>query len=169
MKTIQPSPKQYSAETVCPNGERIVLHVHGVMERLELHRKTGPTRITIRRPDQGVEWSLSANANTCSEAALPSVSDPTPLPALEQLLAEEWTEDGTEMIAGRPCRRWVGRFREPQLGRGNRTVCYVDAETGLRRREDHFDDRGELVGTTNYSPDLPPASLFELPEGCRAV
>jgi hypothetical protein len=170
MPTVQPLPKQYSAETFFPNGDRWVLHAHGVMERFEMFPKTGPALISIRRPDKGVEWSLSPDTNAYSETVVPPESEFAPPPPLE------WNDDGTEMIAGHQCWRFVGRYREA-LFRLNgeaankrqqaRTVCYVDVQTGMRRREIHYDVNGELVATTDYWPDSPPANLFELPEGWK--
>ena len=174
MPTVPPLPKQYSAETVFSDGERVVLHVRGVMGRLEMYGKTGPAFISIRRPDKGVEWSLSPDTNAYSETVVPPESDSTLLPPPDQ----EWNEDGTEMIAGHQCLRFVGRYREA-LFRLNgdaankrqqpRTVCYVDAQTGMRRREIHYDFNGELVATIDYLAGPPPASLFELPQGCKRV
>src|SRR5262245_10547994 len=142
MPTVPPLPKQYSAETVFPNGDRWVLHVHGVMERFEMYPKTGHASTAIHRPDKGVKWSLSPDANTYSEEVVPRESECAPPPE------QEWNEDGTEMIAGRKCSRFVGRYREaifrPNGDAANKhqrpsTVCYVDAQSGMRRREIHYD------------------------------
>jgi hypothetical protein len=71
MPAVPSLPGQYSAETVEPNGDRILLYVDGVKERLELHPRTGQPVIKIRRPDKGVEWSVSLDTNTFSEVKLP--------------------------------------------------------------------------------------------------
>jgi hypothetical protein len=39
----------------------------------------------------------------------------------------------------------------------------------MRRRECHYDLKGELFATIDYLADSPSASLFELPEGCRKL
>jgi hypothetical protein len=152
-----------------PNGDRIVLHVHGVLERLEMYPRKRPAIITIRRPDLGVEWSFSLHTNIYSEKVLPPGSESTPPEILEGILDQDWSDDGTEMIDDRSCLRLVGRYRNALLGRDSHTVCYVDAQTGMRRRESCYDVIGELVATTDYLPAPPPLSHFELPEGCKRV
>ena len=167
MPTVPPLPRQYSAQMVCPNGDRMVLHVHGVMERLEMYPRTRPAIIRIRRLDRGVEWSFSSQTNVYSEKVLPAASESSPPPVIESILDRDWKDDGTEMIDDRSCSRLVGRYRAALLGRDSYTVCYVDAQTGMRRRENSYDVNGELVATTDYLPGPPPASLFELPEGSK--
>jgi len=170
MPTVPPLPKDYSAEMICPDGDRTVLYVRGVMERFEMYPKTRPPRIAIRRPDKGVEWSLLPHTNTYSETVLPSASEFRDIAAtLGRMLEQEWKDDGTEMIAGRRCWKFVGWNREAIFSRDSHIVCYVDAQTGTRRRECHYDVSGELVATIDYLAGSPPRRLFELPEGCKRV
>jgi hypothetical protein len=116
-----------------------------------------------------VEWSLSPHTNTYSEVKLPPEMDAALEQELDRFLSEEWNEDGTEMIDAHLCRRYVGRYREPgfKLAGEARTVCYIDTQTGLRRREYNYDAKGDLVATIDYSAGPPPRTVFELPAGCK--
>jgi hypothetical protein len=169
MPTLPPLPGQYSVQTVESNGDRIVLYVDGEKERLELHRRTRRPVIRIRRPDKGVEWSVSSDTNTFSEVKLPP-EDAELQSEIESMLCNEWDEDGTELIDGQPCARFVERSRHSPVGQpGGQAVCHVDVQTGMRRRDSYYAADGELVATVDYVVGSPPPGVFELPEGCKKV
>jgi hypothetical protein len=83
----------------------------------------------------------------------------------------DWSEDGTEVIDGRRCRRFVGRYREARCPIGGaHEVCFVDAKTGMRRRADSYDEKGEFVARLEYlnaKVGPPPRHVFEMPEGYK--
>ncbi len=84
----------------------------------------------------------------------------------------EWSEEGTEIIDGRKCRRFVGRYLDEHsqpIGDAHE-VRFIDAKTGLPRRELDFDMRGKLVTTTEYlnaKIGPPPRHVFEIPKGYK--
>lgn len=170
MPTVPPLPKDYSAEMFCPNGDRLMrVYVRGLMERSEMSPKNRPPVVRIRRPDKGVVWSILPHANTYTEAVLPRTWEAEVAPLLEPFVREEWTEDGTEIIDNRKCWRYIGRYCEVLLlgqTAESHSVCYVDIQTGERRRECHYDRNGELVARIDYLAVSPPPTLFELPQGC---
>ena len=160
-------PKQYSAEMTRSNGDRTQLYVDGWMMRLEEYPRTGPHLITISRPDKRVIWELNPRSMTYRQAKLP--------PGLERAFDPDslydWTEDGTETIGGRKCRRFVGRYREARGPIGDaHKVCFVDVKTGMRRRVDSYDVKGKHAAVLEYvkaKVGPPPREVFELPKAYR--
>jgi hypothetical protein len=171
MPNLPPLPGQYSVQTVESNGDRILLFVDGEKERLELHPRTRRPVIQIRRPDKGVEWSVSPDTNVFSEVKLPPADAELQSEIQSMLSMEgEWDEDGTELIDGHLCTRFVERSRHSPVGQPcGHTVCQVDVQTGMRRRDSHYAADGELVATVDYVVGPPPPGVFELPEGCKKV
>jgi hypothetical protein len=167
MSTLPPLPARYSAEVVRSDGDRTILYVDGWMRRLEIYPKTGHPTIVISRPDKGVIWSFTPHAKTYSQAKLPRGLER----AFDPDTLYDWTEDGTEMIDGRRCRRFVGRYREPSGPIGDaHEVCCVDSNTGMRRRVVSFDVNGDLALTIDYlnaKVGRPSLAVFEMPEGYK--
>jgi hypothetical protein len=159
-------PKRYSAKLVGSDGDHTMLYVNGWMRRLEFYPRIGRPNIVISRPDKGVIWSLDPQTKTYSQAKLPlhleGAFDPDTL--------YDWTEDGTEIIDGRKCRRFVGRYRGPKGPTEEVEICYVDARAGMRRRVSAYDEKGKLVPVMDYlnaKVGAPPRNIFDMPEGFK--
>lgn len=152
---------------VCSNGDRKMLYVDGLKMRMEDHPKAGDETILISRPDRHVIWSLSPHTKTYSQAKMPDGMDC----AFNPDTLYDWTEDGTETIDGRRCRRFIGRYLDARGPIGEaQEVCFVEAKTGMRRRVDSYDMKGKLVATIDYlnaSVGASPRQVFEMPEGYK--
>lgn len=167
MPTLPPLPKSYSAEMARSDGDRSLLFVDGWTRRLEFYPKSGQPSIVISRADKRVIWSLSLETKTYSETKMPAGMER----AFNPDTLYDWCEDGVEMIDGRMCRRFVGRHREASGPIGDaHEVCFVDADTGMRRRVLTFDVKGTLALTIDYlnaKVGAPSPDLFEMPEGYK--
>jgi hypothetical protein len=167
MPTIPPPPTQLTAELVRSDGERTKVYMDGWMRRVELYFKTGQVSIVISRPDKGVIWSLTPQTKTFSQAKLPEHLERT----FDPYTLWDWTEDGAEMIDGRRCRRFVGRYLAEMGSVGSaHEICFVDAETGVHRRVITYDKNGMMALTIdclNAVVGPPPRAVFEMPEGYK--
>jgi outer membrane lipoprotein-sorting protein len=167
MPPLPPFPKSYSAEMVRSDGNRSVLYVDGWTRRLEFYPKSGQPSVVISRADKRVIWSLSPDTKTYSQTKMPAGMER----AFDPDTLYDWSEDGIEMIDGRRCRRFVGRYREASGPIGDaHEVCLVDAETGMRRRVMTFDVKGKLALTIDYlnaKVGAPPRHFFEMPGGYK--
>lgn len=132
-----------------------------------MYPKNGHPSIVISRPDKGVIWSLTPSTKTYSQSQLPRGLEH----AFDPDTLYDWTEEGTAMIDGRRCRRFVGRYREARGPIGDaHEVCFVDAKTGMRRRVDSYGVKGKLAATIDYLNAVigpPPREMFEMPEGYK--
>ena len=167
MPTLPPLPKSYTAEVVRSDGDRMILYVDGWMRRVELYPKSGGPSIVISRPDKHVTWSLSPETKTYSQAKMPDGMER----AFDADTLYDWCEKGMEMIDGRRCRRFVGRYHEAvgPVGKAHE-VCFVDAKTCMPRRVVTHDAKGEIALTidcVNAKVGIPPRRVFELPEGYK--
>jgi hypothetical protein len=144
-----------------------MLYVDGWTRRLEFYPKSGPHSVVISRADKRVIWSLSPDSKTFSQAKMPDGMER----AFDPDTLYDWSEDGVEIIDGRRCWRFVGRYREARGPIGDaHEVCFVDAKSGMRRRTDSYDTKGKLVATIDYlnvKIGPPPRQVFEMPEGYK--
>ena len=97
-------PKQFSAEIVRSDGDRIVVYIDAWMRRIDMYSKNGHSSIVITRPDKGVVWTLSAQDRTFYETKLPK-ADLEALTDPDSLC--EWVAEGDELIDGRKCLRFL--------------------------------------------------------------
>ena len=152
---------------ICSDGDRTMLYVDGWTRRLEMYPKTGQPTIVISRQDKRLIWSLSPDTMTYTQAKMPDGMERSFDPAT----LSDWSEDGIEMIDGRRCRRFVGRYRQASGPIGDaHEVCLIDIKTGMRRRMMSFDVNGKLAQTIDYlnaKVGPPPRDVFEMPEGYR--
>lgn len=167
MSPLPPFPESYTTEMVHSDGDRTLLYVDGWLRRLEMYPKGGRTSIIISRSDKRVIWSLTPDTKTYSQGKMPEGMER----AFDPDTLYDWSEDGTETIDGRRCRRFVGRYRETggRIGDAHE-VCFVDAKTGMRRRVDSYDGKGKLVATIDYlnaKVGPPPRHVFEMPAGYK--
>ncbi len=164
---LPPLPPQFSAEIVRSDGDRTKVYLDGSMRRIEMYFQAGQSNIIITRPDKGLMWSLEPEAKTYSQSRLPK--------GLDRLLDPdtlcEWTLDGTAVIDGHQCRRFVGRYRGQTGPIGEAyELCFVDVKTQMRRRMVTFDLKGKRALTIDYLNSVvgpPPRAVFELPEGYK--
>jgi hypothetical protein len=167
MPALPPFPKSYTAEMVRSDGDRTMLYVDGWTRRLEMYPKVGQSSIIISRQDKRVIWSLSPDTKTYSQAKMPDGMER----AFDPDTLYDWSEDGTEKIDGRRCRRFIGRYREARGPIGDaHEVCFVEAKAGMRRRVDSYDMKGKLVATIDYlnaKVGPPPRQVFEMPDGYK--
>ena len=169
MNTRPPHPKQYSAEIVRSDGERWWVYADGVKGRQETHFPDGRTKILISRPDKGVGWILSPETKTYSQFKFTESMVKSADRFIESLC--DWTADGTEVIDGRCCLRFVGSYRS-EMGRSGAAheVQYIDAKTKMPRREVTFNLKGKkalTVDTLNVVLRRPPPKTFEIPPGYK--
>ena len=78
----------------------------------------------------------------------------------------DWEQDGTEIIDGRECLRFVGHYTHPAGAAYE--VCFIDRASGIRRRMITYDKLGRqalTVDCQSVSLGPPQPSLFELPDG----
>jgi hypothetical protein len=109
--------------------------------------------------------SLDPDTKTYNQTKIPTrpVFDPGTL--------YDWSEDGVEMIDGRECRKFVSR--DPEASGpfdSEREVCFIDAKTGMRRREVTYNLEGNLALTIDYlnvKIGAPPKAVFKMPEGYK--
>jgi hypothetical protein len=136
----------------------------GRMLRVERHLATGQVSIFISRPDKSVIWQLTPESKTYSQTKIPDNFERI----LDPYTLCDWTEDGAEIIDGRRCRRFVGRYLDALGPVGSaHEVCFVDSETGVRRRAVTYDKNGKLALTVdclNAVVGPPPQTVFEMPE-----
>jgi hypothetical protein len=167
MPTLPPLPKSYVVEVVRSNGDRAMLYVNGWMRRLDMHPKAGKPSIVISRPDKGVIWSLTPHSKTYSQAKLAGGLDCVFNP--DKLY--DWNENGATTIDGRRHRRFVGRYSETRIPLGKaREECFIDATTGMRRRVDSYDKKGNLVLRIDYlnaKVGRSPRPVFNMPTGYK--
>jgi hypothetical protein len=132
-----------------------------------MYPKNGQTSIIISRPDKRVIWSLSPDTMTYSQAKMPEGMER----AFDPDTLYDWSEDGVEMIDGRKCRKFVGRYQQASGPIGDAyEICLIDAKTGMRRRVMTFDMKGKLALTIdclNTKVGPPPRDIFEMPEGYK--
>jgi hypothetical protein len=163
MPAIPPQPTQFAGEIVRSDGERSKVYVDGRMLRVERHLPAGQVSIIISRPDKRVIWALTPESKTYSQTKLPDNFERI----IDPLTLCDWTEDGAEVIDGRRCRRFVGRYVEALGPAGSaHEICFVDAETGVRRRMITYDKNGKLALTVdclNAVVGPPPRTVFEMP------
>jgi hypothetical protein len=90
---------------------------------------------------------------------------------LDPEMLYEWTAKGHALIDGRRCIRFVGIYRDAKGPVGKaREICYIDAKTGIRRREVSFDMKGKVALTIdclNVTLGPPAPEVFRLPEGYK--
>ena len=123
---------------------------------------TGEISILIGRPDKGVLWSLTPHNKTYSQKTLPKRE-----PGFDDIY--DWTEDGSAVIDGRKCRRFVGRHRDTSVTVDAHQVCFVDVKTGMHRRIVGY-VKGEAALTIDYLSSAVgplPSRLFEMPKGYK--
>jgi hypothetical protein len=157
----------FIAEMIRSDGDRTMLYVDGWMRRLERCPKSGRPSIFIWRPDKRVIWALAPDVKTYSQTKMPDDMER----AFDPDAVCDWSENGTETIDGRKCRRFVGRYRKVSGPVGDaHEVCFVDVETGMRRRVATYDARGELALTVDYlnaKVGPPSRDVFEMPAGYK--
>jgi hypothetical protein len=169
MDTRPPYPKQYSAEIVRSDGERYTVYADGARGRQETHFPDGRTKILISRPDKGVGWTLSPETNTYSQFKFTQSMVKSADRFMDSLY--DWRADGTEVIDGRQCLRFIGNYR-PKLGPcgGAHELHYIDAKTKMPRREVTFNLKGKkalTVDTLNVVLRRPAPKTFEIPPGYK--
>jgi hypothetical protein len=167
MSALPPLPGQFSAEVVRSDGDRTMVYVNGRIRRLEMSDpKTGVICIIIGRPDKGVLWSLTPHTKTYSQTKLPKRG-----PGFDPFDIYDWKEDGSAVIDGRKCRRFIGRLRDASVSEDAHEACFVDANTGMRRRMVGY-VKGKATLTIDYLSAVvgpPPSKLFEMPKGHKRV
>jgi hypothetical protein len=142
-----------------------MVYVDGLRRRFDIRFANGTRSIVIHRPDKGIGWSLMPGCEVFYESPLASdvvesLHDPTTL--------LDWIQDGTEIIDGHECLRFVGHYTFP-AGTAYE-VCYVDQISGVRRRMITYDKLGRqalTVDCRSVSLGPPEPSVFELPDGFR--
>jgi outer membrane lipoprotein-sorting protein len=163
-------PKQFSEEAIRSDGGRTIAYLDGWKQRLEEWNATGPFRIVICRPDKGVIWSLDPGTKTYTRTKFPKNFGRL-LKAATLLEGIDWIIDGAEIVDGRRCRRFLGRYRNSDGPAGKaHQICLVDAKTGMRRRMVTFDKNGKkalTVDCVNAVVGPPPRKLFDMPEGYK--
>lgn len=168
MPDLPPEPKQYSVEIVRSDGHRKLVYEAGnSTSRIEESDKTGLTCIVLSRSDKGMIWMLDSKTRTYSHTKLPKDQDRV----FDPDMLFDWVADGSEMIDGRRCRRFVGRLRNRDGSLGTiSTIVFIDGKTGMRRREVTLGQDGRPYLTIDYLNAVvgkPPRSLFEIPEGYK--
>lgn len=78
----------------------------------------------------------------------------------------DWEGDGSEIIDGHECLRFVGHYTHPAGAAYE--VCYVDQISGIRRRMITYNQLGRealTVDCQSVTLGPPEPSVFELPDG----
>jgi len=162
MPALPPLPKKFSAEHIRSDGDRGKVYIDGLRRRFDIQFANGLRSIVIHRPDKRVGWSLMPGCDVFYESPLTSDEMPDPSTLLD------WAQDGTEIIDGRECLRFIGHYTF-SAGAAYE-VCYVDRASGIRRREITYDKLGRqalTVDCRSVSLSAPDPSVFELPDGFR--
>jgi hypothetical protein len=168
MPAIPPPPTQLIADLVrSDDGNRSRIYMDGWMRRIEVRDHNGQASIIITRPDKGLIWMLSPDTKTYQQSKLPKNFER----AFDPYTVCDWTEDGIEIIDGRRCRRFVGRYLSTigPVGLAHEFV-FIDAKTGVHRRTVTYDKNGKLGITCdclNATVGPPPPSVFEMPKGYK--
>jgi hypothetical protein len=159
-------PECYYLEMRYSDGRHSKEYVGGGRRRLESYSATGELSwLHIDRPDKGISWSALSGSTVlsespCPKAAATGASAPDPL--------VEWTKEGTAVLEGCVCIRFVGRYRISMPTGLAREELFIDAANGLPVRQVTYDLVGNpaLVNERlafNLQPPAP--ALFEVPEG----
>jgi len=163
MSTFPPPPKRYSAEIIRSDGERSLVFEDGVRGRVEDGKN-----ILIRRLDKGVAWNLTPETKTYSQVKLTKEMVKRAI-SLETLC--DWRADGTEVIDGRNCLRFIGHYHSADgASDAAHEIYYVDAKTHMPRRNITFDLNGKkalTVDTLNVVLGPQPREIFEIPAGYK--
>lgn len=136
--------------------------------RLEQYNVAGELdSLSVYRPDKDICWSALPASGTLYESAFPR--DPVFAAFVDTLFA--WNDEGSEIIDGRECRRYVGTPQSASAGQSHE-VIYIEAANGLPVRHITYDvlgrpARSELRSAFNLKPQAP--SLFERPKEYSVV
>ena len=163
MPALPSFPKSYTVEIVRSDGARGIAYVDGWTQRLELYPERGQPTILICRQDKQLIWSLSPHTKTYSQTKIPG--------GLERVVDPDsffdWREDGSETIDGCRCLKFIGVLGQAHKPVGSaHSVCFVDHNTGMRRRVIRYDITGKQALTTDFlKPRIgpPPSDIFEVP------
>jgi outer membrane lipoprotein-sorting protein len=170
MDTLPQRPKRYSAKVVRSDGEPVCfVYADGPKGRLETYSADGRTKVVISRPDKGVVWTLTPETRSYSQAKFTEDMVKKATRFIESTY--EWKADGTEVIEGRRCLRFLGSY-PPETGPPGSAheVQYFDARTQMPRRFVTFDSNGKEALTVDYLDVVlrpPPSELFEIPTGYK--
>ena len=156
---LPPHPEKYSAEIVRSDGLIKRVFVNEWMRRIE----SGGT-ITIFRPDKEVIWFLKPTEKLYNERKMR-------VKTVERVLNPEslcdWTNAGTEAINGRECHKFVGKYKFSADKQEAYEICYVEVDSGIRRREVTFNKNGKqvlVVDSLNVQIGPPDSKVFEVPK-----
>jgi hypothetical protein len=156
------------------DGQKSREFVHGRLKRLEIYSLTSELpQLHIYRPDKGLSWTAMPGSKTLQEFSDSPAEAATAL-AINALVA--WSEEGTAVIDGCQCIRFVGKYVEPPADAGYYVTgpgrayeeCFIDAANGLPVRHVTYDQLGQqAVVNDRKAFDLQPRDLelFELPQG----
>jgi len=165
-------PDAYFLEMSSSDGRRSKEYVSGQRKRLESYDANSElSQLYIYRSDKGVSWVANLGAKTLLEFPdSPEVERSRK--AMAKLVA--WKEEGTEVIQGCKCTRFVGRY-VPQaagyffMGSGAaHEESFIDASNGLPVRHVTYDRQGKATiidERVAFSLDPPDPEMFEAPQG----
>jgi len=166
-------PDSYSLVMRSSNGHLNQEYVSGQRKRLEdFDENSGQSQTFIYRRDEGVSWTVKSDSKTVLELKYtPDVE------AAYQAMAAlvSWTEEGTEVVQGCKCTRFVGRY-VPRAGAGYffmgpgsaHEEMLIDESNGLPVRHVTYDRGGKAAAISErvtFGLDPPDSKLFEVPAG----
>jgi hypothetical protein len=170
MDALPQRPMQYSATVVRSDDEPAgSVYADGPKDRQETHFLDGRIEILISRRDKGVAWALVPEAKTYSQFKFTDDMAKRATRFVKWLY--DWKADGTEIIDGRRCLRFVGSYRPGAGPSGSaHEIQYFDAKTHMPRRFVTFDLNGKKALTVDYLNVVvgpQPRELFEIPLGYK--
>jgi hypothetical protein len=174
VESLPARPDAYFLEMHSSNGRRSKEFVSGQRKRLESNDANGEQpQVLIYRRDKAVTWNVEPGSKTVLELPYTPEVEAT----YEKIAAIIcWSEEGTGVIEGCKCTRFVGRYgpRGASMGYsfmgpgGAHEELFIDASNGLPVRQITYDRRGKAAAINErvaFNLDPPDPELFELPKG----
>ncbi|HEV2692995.1 MAG TPA: hypothetical protein VG347_08895 [Verrucomicrobiae bacterium] len=166
---LPPLPKSFKCELARSDEQvKMMNYVDGDKKRFEQVNKTGQLEIEIYRRDLSLIWELYPHAKTYFQSKLDLRK-----PVVNPDTFYDWKEEGFKMINKRKCQKFVGREPESRWPYDDaREICFVDVQTGMRRRAITFNPAGTqclTVDWLNAEVGSQPNAVFEIPPNFKRV
>lgn len=158
---LPPLPKEASFTTTAPDGQSERLQSDGIRLRIDRFANGSFKETYIFRPDLDLIWIWAKGDSIAREMAMPEGYS---LKAPDWADVVEWQYECEEVQDGCVCKKFIGRSSD--MREEGYKLCWIHADSQLRKRTESYDGTGVLANWTEWSDVVlgsPEMTVFEVP------